>query len=261
MRSARRVLVVEDDPDIAQLVELHLRDLNCTTEIVGDGDRGLERAQSGEHDLIVIDLMLPGLDGLEICKRIRAGEHSHVPILMLTAKSTELDRILGLEVGADDYLTKPFNVRELVARVENLIASRQRLKARFMGQATATSAHQSAGGAPDEAPFLAQVQTVIEAHLGEDSFGVDDLARALGLSRATLYRRLKGLMDQSLMDWTWELRLEQAAILLSQGVGSVSEVAYGVGFKSIAHFSNRFHDHFGMSPSAYGLAHRDQKAS
>ena len=128
MRNARRVLVIEDDPDIAGLVELHLRDLNCTTEIAADGDRGLERAQSGEHDLIVIDLMLPGLDGLEICKRIRAGEHGHVPILMLTAKSTELDRILGLEVGADDYLTKPFSILELVARAKALFRRVEQLE-------------------------------------------------------------------------------------------------------------------------------------
>lgn len=120
MRAGRRVLVIEDDPDIAQLVELHLRDLNCTTEIAGDGDQGLERAENADYDLVVLDLMLPGLDGLEICKRIRAGSRGNVPILMLTAKSTELDRILGLEVGADDYLTKPFSILELVARAKAL---------------------------------------------------------------------------------------------------------------------------------------------
>ncbi|MDH3746533.1 MAG: response regulator transcription factor [Acidobacteriota bacterium] len=120
MKSGRRVLVIEDDPDIAGLVELHLRDLNCSTEIAGDGHRGLELVEACDYDLVVLDLMLPGLDGLEICKRIRAGSRRRVPILMLTAKTTELDRILGLEVGADDYLTKPFSILELVARAKAL---------------------------------------------------------------------------------------------------------------------------------------------
>ncbi len=120
MSNGRRVLVIEDDLDIARLVELHLRDLNCTTEIAADGDRGLERAERNDYDLVILDLMLPGLDGLEICKRIRAGARGKVPILMLTAKSTEIDRILGLEVGADDYLTKPFSILELVARAKAL---------------------------------------------------------------------------------------------------------------------------------------------
>ncbi|MCP4202619.1 MAG: response regulator transcription factor [bacterium] len=120
MKKRRSVLVIEDDPDIAGLVELHLRDLDCATDIAADGTRGLEFAESNDYDLIVLDLMLPGLDGLEICKRVRAGSRGHVPILMLTAKSTELDRILGLEVGADDYLTKPFSILELVARAKAL---------------------------------------------------------------------------------------------------------------------------------------------
>ena len=116
----RRVLIIEDDRDIARLVELHLRDLNCTTDLEHDGDSGLRRAGDGSYDLIILDLMLPGLDGLEICRRIRSSAQSHVPILMLTAKSTELDRVVGLEIGADDYLTKPFSILELVARVKAL---------------------------------------------------------------------------------------------------------------------------------------------
>jgi DNA-binding response OmpR family regulator len=115
----RRVLVIEDDCDIAHLVELHLRDLGCSVAIAADGPAGLRRAQAESFDLIILDLMLPGIDGLEICKRLRAGT-DYTPILMLTAKSTELDRVLGLEIGADDYLTKPFSIPELLARVKAL---------------------------------------------------------------------------------------------------------------------------------------------
>lgn len=128
MSASRRVLVIEDDHDIARLVEFHLRDLQCTTEIAATGEAGLAQAESGLFDLVILDLMLPGLDGLEVCKRIRAGQQRNVPILMLTAKSTELDRVLGLEIGADDYLTKPFSILELVARVKALFRRVEQLQ-------------------------------------------------------------------------------------------------------------------------------------
>ena len=116
----KRVLIVEDDQDIAHLVDLHLRDIDCEAEIVTDGKTGLERARSGDHDLIILDLMLPGVDGLEICRQVRSL-NDYTPILMLTARTSEFDRVLGLELGADDYLTKPFSVLELVARVKALL--------------------------------------------------------------------------------------------------------------------------------------------
>ena len=116
-RKPRRVLVVEDDRDIAALVRLHLLDLGCEVQLADDGAAGLALAQAQAFDLVILDVMLPGLDGLEVCKALRA-RGSATPILMLTAKSTELDRVLGLELGADDYLTKPFSVGELMARVK-----------------------------------------------------------------------------------------------------------------------------------------------
>lgn len=115
----RKVLVVEDEREIADLVKLHLEDLGCEVRIAADGPNALEKARGGGFDLIVLDLALPGLDGLEICRTLRS-EKVHAPILMLTARSTELDRVLGLEIGADDYLTKPFSVAELRARAKAL---------------------------------------------------------------------------------------------------------------------------------------------
>ena len=116
-RKPRRVLVVEDDRDIAALVRLHLLYLGCEVQLADDGAAGLALAQAQAFDLVILDVMLPGLDGLEICKRLRAGAH-YLPILMTTSKASELDRVLGLELGADDYLTKPFSVGELMARVK-----------------------------------------------------------------------------------------------------------------------------------------------
>jgi len=114
-----KVLIIEDDPDIARLVAMHLKDIACTAVIASDGTEGLQTFQGGNFDLVVLDLMLPGMDGVSVCQKLRALP-DYVPILMLTAKSTELDRVLGLEVGADDYLTKPFSIPELQARIKAL---------------------------------------------------------------------------------------------------------------------------------------------
>ena len=122
----RKILVIEDSADIADLVALHLRDLGCGVKVASDGQTGLQLATGGGYDLVILDLMLPGLDGLEVCRRLRGGE-TYTPILMLTAKSSELDRVLGLEIGADDYLTKPFSIRELVARVKAILRLTDRL--------------------------------------------------------------------------------------------------------------------------------------
>ncbi len=115
----RSVLIIEDDPDIARLIQMHLNDIDCVADWVEDGKQGLLQFKQGNYDLLILDLMLPGMDGLSICREIRAGP-GFVPILMLTAKSSELDRVLGLEMGADDYLAKPFSLPELMARVKAL---------------------------------------------------------------------------------------------------------------------------------------------
>ena len=113
----RRVLIVEDHEDISRLIQIHLTDLDCEVVQVTDGLAGVQQAQDSYFDLIILDLMLPGIDGLEVCRRIR-NQAKYIPIIMLTSRSSELDRILGLELGADDYVTKPFSYRELMARVK-----------------------------------------------------------------------------------------------------------------------------------------------
>jgi len=116
----RNILVIEDDSEIAELVKINLEDNGFKVDCVGNGNEGYKRIQSASYDLIILDLMLPGMDGLEICKRFRK-EDTTTPLLMLTAKSEEFDKVLGLELGADDYLTKPFSIRELIARVKALL--------------------------------------------------------------------------------------------------------------------------------------------
>jgi len=116
----RKVLIIEDDADIADLLELHLKDLDLNLDRADDGEFGLQKALENDYELVILDLMLPKLNGLDVCKRIREQKKS-LPILMLTAKSEEFDKVLGLELGADDYLTKPFSIRELIARIKAII--------------------------------------------------------------------------------------------------------------------------------------------
>lgn len=123
----KRILIIEDNKDLANLLAMHLRDLSFETNIAGDGVAGLAKAESERYDLIILDLMLPGLDGLEICKKLRSSR-PYAPILMLTSKSSELDRVLGLEMGADDYVTKPFSISELIARVKAIFRRIEQLK-------------------------------------------------------------------------------------------------------------------------------------
>jgi DNA-binding response OmpR family regulator len=123
----RRILVIEDDEDIARLVELHLKDAGHEVKVAHDGNSGLELALAKPFDLIILDLLLPGIDGIEICRRVRSAS-TYTLILMLTSRSSELDRVLGLEIGADDYLTKPFGIRELLARVKALFRREEALR-------------------------------------------------------------------------------------------------------------------------------------
>ena len=113
----KKVLIIEDDPNIVNLLEIHLKDLGCETQTAFDGESGLNTALETTNDLVILDIMLPKMDGMEVCRQLRAAKN-HTPILMLTARSEEIDKVLGLETGADDYLTKPFSVREFIARVK-----------------------------------------------------------------------------------------------------------------------------------------------
>lgn len=122
-----KVLVIEDDPEIVDLLEIHLKDLSCELIKTYNGEDGLKALKSNTPDLVILDVMLPGIDGMEVCRRIR-GTQNNVPVLMLTAKSEEIDKVLGLEIGADDYLTKPFSIREFIARVKAIFRRTQMMK-------------------------------------------------------------------------------------------------------------------------------------
>ena len=248
------VLVVDDHPEIRSYVSRHLRaarDGRAPYRIVEacDGAEGLAMARALLPDLVVSDVMMPKVDGVELCRTLKAdADTDFIPVVLLTAKAGEEATLAGLGVGADDYVTKPFNVRELAARVDNLIDGRRKLRDRLADD-PGPRPPMPDGLDTDTAAFLQSVHQAVEAGLADEDFGVDALAEAVGVSRSVLYRRFQPL-DETPNAFLRAARLERADRLLRERAGGVGEVAYAVGFKSVAHFSRAFREVHGVPPSA-----------
>jgi signal transduction histidine kinase/DNA-binding response OmpR family regulator/streptogramin lyase len=243
------ILIVEDHAEMRRFVRNELASAYRVLE-AGDGEAGWEQALETIPDLVISDVMMPKMNGYELCRRLKTDERtSHIPVILLTAKADQPDKLAGLETGADDYLSKPFDRQELAARVKNLIALRRKLRERFARQLTLKPS-EVAVESRDEA-FLKKVMTVIEEHMGDEKFEVDMFCRSVNMSRAQLQRKLKALVNQSPMELVRSMRLERAADLLRQNAGSIAEIAYQVGFSNQAHFTRSFHEHFGLPPSEY----------
>ena len=243
------VLLVEDNPDMrAYIRDLLLPDYRVLEAV--DGKEGLKRAKDAGPDLIISDVMMPGMDGFEFCEKIKTSEQtSHIPVILLTARASGESKLEGLETGADDYLTKPFDAAELRVRVRNLIEQRRRLRERFRRELIIRPSEVTA--TPMDEAFLTKVIAAVEAHIDDPVFETDDLAREAGVSRRHLNRKLRGLAGQSVREFIRSMRLKRAALLLQQKSGTVTEIAYAVGFQSIAHFAKVFREEFGVAPSAY----------
>ncbi len=252
------VLVVDDHPDLRAYVRRHLDDQYRVIE-AADGAEALDKARRVLPDLVVSDVMMPEMDGFELTRELKQDpELDFVPVVLLTARAEAEDKLAGLGIGADDYLTKPFDVRELVARVDNLIALRRRLRERFAGAALPPPALPLAPGvrpSDDDREFLARVRECLRDGLVEEGFNVEALADRLHLDRSHLFRRLRELTGTTPSALILETRMKQAARLLERDDGGVGEVAVAVGFKSVAHFSQRFRVRYGVTPSAYRSRH------
>jgi CheY-like chemotaxis protein len=245
------VLVVDDNSEIREYVR-RILEPSYRVMAAADGELGLAIAREVTPDLIVSDVMMPNMDGHALYAALKADpELDFIPVILLTAKATLDDKIAGLEAGVDDYLTKPFDRNELVARVSNLIASRQRLRERLAQQARPSVHAAPVNVTSTDEAFLEQVRDVIEEGMPDENFSVDKLAERLAMSRGHAHRRLRELLDETPTDVIRRIRLERAAQLLAGRSGSVSEVAYAVGFKSVSHFSRSFRDHFEMTPSQH----------
>jgi signal transduction histidine kinase/AraC-like DNA-binding protein len=252
MDGKARILVVEDSEDVrAHLLE-NLEDQFNMLEAV-DGKQGLELATDMIPDLVITDLMMPKMDGVELCQRLKSDERtSHIPVIMLTAKATVESRIEGLETGADAYMTKPFNMQELQTQLKNLIEQRKLLRERFSRE-TEISPSDIAVTSVDE-KFLNKAIQIIEDNLGDCDFDVTAMTAEIGMSRMQLFRKLKALTNQTPSEFIRTIRLKRAAQLLQKKFGNVAEITYEVGFNNLSYFAKCFRELYGVSPSEYARA-------
>ena len=238
------VLAIEDNTDLIAYLATILQE-DYQFQSAQNGKAGLTLAKKIVPDVIICDVMMPEMDGFEVCRHLKAGRvTSHIPVVMLTAKVTQGDKVTGLSQGADAYLTKPFDKTELLARLKNLTLLSQRLRERLNNPAT--SDHQLD---QKEAVFLAEIHRIIEANLDNELFNIPFLCKAIRMSRAQLYRKFKAVTGDSVANYIRKFRLQRAKKLLETSDKAIGEIAAEVGFKDFSHFSRSYQQAFGESPS------------
>jgi DNA-binding response OmpR family regulator/signal transduction histidine kinase len=243
------ILVVEDSEDTRTYIRQSLEPDYHVVEAV-DGSEGTARAMEIIPDLVISDIMMPGMDGYELCRVLKQDVRScHIPIVLLTAKAAEESKIKGLELGADDYITKPFNTRILRARIKNLIQLRTHLQEKRNREMTLLPVKITEPEIDRE--FMKELNAVIEENLEDPDFNVEQLAKKLYMSSATLYRKIQALSGEIPSEYIRSYRLRRAAQLFKENFGSVTEVAFEVGFNSRTYFTKCFKEKFHQLPSVY----------
>jgi signal transduction histidine kinase/DNA-binding response OmpR family regulator len=243
------ILVVEDIADVRDYIRGALEPTYKVME-AADGREGIQKAREIIPDLIISDIMMPGADGYELCRVLKKEKPtSHVPIILLTAKAAEENIIKGLETGADDYVTKPFNTKILGARIKNLIALRRHLQQTIDREMTLQPTKLAVSTVDKE--FITDLKEVIEKNISDPDFNVEELCRRLYMSHATLYRKIHALTGESPTEFIRSYRLKRGAELLKSDVGSILEVALEVGFSSANYFTKCFKKKFHQLPSTF----------
>jgi signal transduction histidine kinase/DNA-binding response OmpR family regulator len=243
------VLVVEDSADVREYIKGSLETHYHVVEARG-GQEGIRKAQEIIPDLIISDVMMPETDGYKLCRQLKNNViTSHVPVILLTAKASEENIIRGLETGADDYITKPFNTRILCARIKNLIDLRRHIQETLNREMTLQPAKISVSQIDKR--FLTKLKEAIEKNIADTEFNIDQLCRILDMSQPTLYRKIHALTGESPTDFIRTCRLKRGAELLKDNFGSVLEVAFEVGFSSASYFTKCFKKKFHQLPSTY----------
>jgi DNA-binding response OmpR family regulator len=243
------VLLVEDNDDLRTYMRNHLSGAYRVVES-GNGQQGLAMALDLMPDLVISDWMMPEMDGIELCERMKNDARtSHIPVILLTALTAGDAKRKGLETGADEYLTKPFDPAELLLRVGNLLENRRRQRDYF-SQEIRLEPTQTVVASADE-KFLRRLMQIVEERMGDSDFSVEEFSREAGLSRVHLHRKLKALTDQAPGDFVRMMRLKRAAQLLDARAGNIAEIAYQVGFNNLSYFSKCFREQFGVLPNEY----------
>ena len=243
------VLVADDNPDMLSFIVCQLES-NYVVVTANDGVEALKVLDNQEVSLVVSDVVMPRMDGFELCKLIKSKlDYSHIPVILLTAKTNIQSKIEGLELGADAYIEKPFSVGYLQACIANLINSREKLRQAF-AQSPFVAANTMALTKADE-EFMKKLNEIIQNNLHNPDFSMDDIVDSLNMSRSNFYRKIKGVLDLSPNEYLRLERLKRAAQLLKEGNGRVNEICYMVGFNSPSYFSKCFQKQFGVLPKEF----------
>jgi signal transduction histidine kinase/DNA-binding response OmpR family regulator len=244
----KKILIVEDNEDIVAYLTDFLTD-QFQVFSANNGEDGFEKTLLLQPDLVISDVMMPRMYGTDLCQKLKSDiATSHIPVLLLTARTSIEHKIQGFEVGADDYIAKPFDRKLLLARVINLITSRERLKEVYSNTIKINPTEITTN--PYDKQFLEKVIAIVEANLDDSTFSLDTLADNMNMSRSTFYRKIKALTNESGDDFIRSVRFKKAVQLLSQRV-SIAEVSYSVGFSDPKYFSKSFKKHYGCIPSEF----------
>lgn len=251
MNNLPLVLVIDDHDDIRKYVR-QILDSEYRIMEAENGIKGIEIAKNTIPDLIISDVMMPGKDGYEVCKDLKADlKTSHIPVILLTAKASNESAMEGFELGADYYITKPFDPKLVQLRVRNILKTRDQIRGQLLNKDTLHIEPKNVQIASKDQNFLNEAIAIVEKNMSNSDFYVDDLGKEMGLSRMQLYRKLKGLIGQSANEFVRSIRLKRAAQLLNQGSMNISEITYEVGFNDLQYFRDCFKKQFGVNPSDY----------
>lgn len=248
-KSKPNLLVVEDTPEMAQYL-LSVLSEECMVHLAKDGSEGFEKTLQTNPDLVISDIMMPRMDGYRFCELLKQDMRtSHIPIILLTARNLHKDKIKGLELGADDYLEKPFHLKELKLRISYHLEQRKNFQEEFLKKFRINAEMDIAISMKDQ--FLQKIHAYIEEQLHDDQFGVEKLSELLGMSRKHLNNKIKSLTNQTTNELIRNFRLRKAAFLLSEKNISVSQACYQSGFNNLSYFSKCFVEFYGKRPSEY----------
>lgn len=241
------VLIIEDNNDMRELMYSFL-DPIYQTFLAEDGRKGFEIAVAEIPDLILTDVSMPNMDGLEFCKKLRnTFETAHIPVVMITAKAMEEDQFKGYENGATDYIIKPFNISILQLKIRNILEAQKKLRNSFSME---KNNFNDLSSNPFDSELMKKIMNLITIQYQDSSLSIDTMASELGLSKSTLYRKLKAITGKSAMDLLQIYRLQKARELLLNSNLNVSEVAYAVGYTDPGYFSTRFKEFYQIAPSS-----------
>jgi two-component system cell cycle response regulator len=243
------LLLIDDNEEILEFLEHELNEKYTVIKAL-NGQEAIDLLNENAVQLVISDVMMPVIDGFELCRAIKTNfDHSHIPVILLTAKNTLQSKIEGLELGADAYIEKPFSPEYLQVQIANLLINRDKIKEHF---ASSPLVHiKSMAYSKADELFLERVNDCILKNLEDIELDVEKLARFMNMSKPTLYRKIKSLSDLSPNELINITRLKKAAELLAEGSYKIYEVADMVGYASQTHFGRSFHKQFGMTPTEY----------